>query len=236
MEKNQSKIISIHQPNYIPWLGYFYKIAISDIFVFLDDAQFSNHGMHNYHYIKTPAGSFRLKIPVKQSLGDKINEVVTKDELGWKEKHLKTLETNYKSAQYFDEIFNDFASLIKIPYSNIALQNEAIIQFYCGKLDIKTKFIKSSSLNISSTQEERIIDICKALNSDVYYSGIGAKAYQKEENFSKNGIILKYAEFQPFEFSQLWGPFQANVTIIDYLMNCGYDWAKVLDSQNKRKQ
>jgi hypothetical protein len=226
--------ISIHQPNYIPWLGYFYKIAISDVFVFLDDAQFSNHGMHNYHYIKTPAGPFRLKIPVKQSLGDKISEVTTKDDLGWKEKHLKTLETNYRKAPFYEEIYNDFAALINTQYSNIALQNEAIIKFYCDKFNIKTRFEKASALNISTTQEARIIDICVALGGDVYYSGTGAKAYQNEENFSGKGVTLKYVEFQPFEFQQLWGDFQANVTIIDYLMNCGYDWNRVIDSQRNR--
>ncbi len=89
-------VISIHQPNYFPWLGYFYKIAQSDVFVLLDDVQFSNEGMHNYHYIKTPQGSLRLKIPVEQHIGDLIMEVKTKDFLGWKEKHIKTIEANYK--------------------------------------------------------------------------------------------------------------------------------------------
>ncbi|MGD2035698.1 MAG: WbqC family protein [Bacteroidales bacterium] len=223
--------ISIHQPNYIPWLGYFYKIAISDTFVFLDDAQFSNHGMHNYHYIKLSNGSFRLKIPVKQSMGDKINEVTTKDELGWKEKHLKIIETNYKRTRFFDQVYNDFSELLKVPYSNIAKQNEAVIKFYCEKLGIKTKFVVASDLSITSTQEERILDICSALDGDLYYSGTGAKAYQKEENFTKRGIGLKYAEYKPFEYPQLWGEFQANVTIIDYLMNCGYDWDRVMKYQ-----
>ena len=59
------RIIAVHQPNYLPWLGYFFKIFQSDIFVFLDDAQFSNEGMHNYTYIKTAAGLFRLKYPVE---------------------------------------------------------------------------------------------------------------------------------------------------------------------------
>lgn len=225
-------IVSTHQPNYIPWLGYFYKIAQSDIFVFLDDVPFSNHGMHNYHYIKTPQGSFRLKIPVKGSQGDKINTICTQDELGWKEKHLKNLTANYKRSQFFDEVYSDFKGLINIQYPNIALQNEIIIKFICKKLGIKTHFIEASSLNINSTREERIIEICCRIKGDVYYSGTGAMAYQKEENFEEKGVILKYTEFKPFEYYQLWGSFQPNVTIIDYLMNYGYDWERVLKSQS----
>ncbi len=223
--------ISTHQPNYIPWLGYFYKIAKSDYFVFLDDVQYSNHGMHNYHYIKTPQGLFRLKIPVIGSQGDIINTIYSRDELGWKEKHLKMLEANYKRAEFFDEVYNDFAAIINISYTNIAFQNEAIIKFYCEKFGIKTRFFESSSLNISSTSEKRIIDICNALKGDIYYSGIGAKSYQNEENFTQKGIVLKYTEFQPFEYRQLWGDFQSNVTVIDYLMNCGYNWDRVLEYQ-----
>jgi hypothetical protein len=224
-------IISIHQPNYIPWLGYFYKIFQSDIFVFLDDAQFSNEGMHNYHYIKTPQGSFRLKIPIKGNFGMKINLVASNDVLGWKEKHLKTLTANYKRSEYFEIIFSDFKSLLDNNYGNLALMNEAIVKFYCEKFSFKTDFIESSSLGIKTNNEEKIIDICKFLNGDVYYSGTGARKYQNEENFQNNGITLKYSEFKPFSYPQLWGKYQPNVTILDYLMNCGYDWARVVDNQ-----
>jgi hypothetical protein len=228
--------ISIHQPNYIPWLGYFYKIAESDIFVFLDDAQYSNKGMHNYHYIKTPQGPFRLKIPVKESFGDKINTVCSRDEMGWKEKHLKILSANYKKAKFFHEIYNDFENLLNKSYLNIAVQNATIIKFFCRKLGIKTNFIEASSLNISTTRQERIIDICKALKGNIYCSGSGAKEYQKEEDFVQDGLILKYSEFKPFVYPQLWGAFQSNVTIIDYLMNCSYDWSRVLIAQSNERE
>ena len=127
MNNLDKRIISIHQPNYIPWLGYFYKIYLSDIFVFLDDAQFSNEGMHTWHYIKTPQGPLRLKIPVNQKLGDKINEVLTRDELNWKQKHLKSIIINYKKSRYFEEIYNDFSVLLLDSYSNLASLNETLI-------------------------------------------------------------------------------------------------------------
>jgi hypothetical protein len=225
--------IATHQPNYIPWIGYFYKIFKSDIFVFLDDVQFSNHGMHNYHYIKTPQGPFRLKIPVTGSQGDPINTIQTKDDLGWKDKHLKILSSNYKRSKFFEVIYDDFSRLLNESYSNLAIQNDVMIRFYCKKLGIDTRFETSSSLNISTIREDRIIDICNALKGDVYYSGSGAKEYQSEENFKQNGIALKYSEFKPFEYPQNWDGFQSNVTILDYLMNCGYDWQRIVESQKQ---
>jgi hypothetical protein len=228
---NYDRVIAIHQPNYIPWLGYFYKIFQSEIFVFLDDVQFSNEGMHNYTYIKTPKGSFRLKYPVLQSLGDKINEVRPKDDLNWKASHLRMIETNYHNAGYFNEVFDDFRELIQNEYSDIVSLNIAFIEFYTGKLGIKAKFIKASDLNIDLTKSEKIIAICNALGGKIYYSGTGAKAYQKEEDFKSVGIDLRYSVFKPFQYPQLWEGFQSNVTALDFFMNCGYDWDRVLKSQ-----
>jgi hypothetical protein len=224
-------IVSIHQPNYFPWLGYFYKIFQSDKFVFLDDVQFSNEGMHNYHYIKTAQGSLRLKIPIEQHLGDYILNVTTKDFLGWKEKHLKTIELNYKKAAFFNSVFDDYRQLIMQNYSSVSEMNISIISFIMSKFGIKTELVKSSELAIKSTKEDKVLDICNALHAKVYYSGTGAKAYQHENDFLNRGVELRYSTFKPFEYSQLWGDFQSNVTVLDYLMNCGYDWQKVLNHQ-----
>ncbi len=233
MINTKDKKVSIHQPNYLPWLGYFYKLYQADVFVFLDDVQYSNKGMHNYCYIKTSNGSFRLKFPVQQSLGDTILEVRSKDELGWIEKHLKTIETNYRKALHFDEVFNDYKQLIYGNYENIAEMNGNMIKFFSQKLGIETEFVYSSELNIQADKQDKIISICQALQANVYYSGTGAKAYQDESVFDAAGISLKYSIFEPFEYEQLWGEFQSNVMALDYFFNCGYNWEQVLKNQDK---
>jgi hypothetical protein len=223
-----SKSVAIHQPNYIPWLGYFYKISQADYFVFLDDVQYSNEGMHNYHYIKTNNGPQRIKIPVFQTLGDKINEVRIRNELRWQEKHLNLLRENYRNADHFDEIFSDFASLIGEDQEFLVQLNTSIIRFLCKKLCIKTEFVWSSDLNISSVREAKIIDICSALGCDKYYSGNGARAYQKGEHFLEKGIELHYTDYKLIQYKQQFQGFQSNVTILDFLMNYGYNWDLVL--------
>ena len=225
------KTVATHQPNYIPWLGYFYKIYKSDVFVFLDDVQFIKKGMQNYHYIQTPNGPFRLKIPVKESRGDLINEVITKDDLGWKQNHLRIIEENYKSAPFFKQVFFDYEEIVSKDYKNLSLMDISIIQFICKKLGILSNFISSSDLRLTSIKEERIIDIVKTLNGTVYYSGTGARAYQNEDNFLSKGIQLRYSDYVPFIYPQLFDPFNSNVTILDYLMNCGYDWDRVMKNQ-----
>lgn len=226
-----SRSVSIHQPNYIPWLGYFYKVYQTDYFVFLDDAQYSNEGMHNYHYLKTKNGPQRIKIPVYQTLGDKINEVRIRTELNWQERHLNLLKENYRHAEHFEEVISDFSSLILNTQEYLASFNASILKFICKKLGIKTEFILSSDLNISSVREAKIIDICFALRCDQYYSGTGAMSYQKKEHFLEKGIQLEYTDYKPFQYKQQFPGFQSNVTILDFLMNCGYDWDYVLKHQ-----
>lgn len=219
-------IVSIHQPDYMPWLGYFKKISESDVFVFLDDAQFSTDNMHDWNKIKTAQGEHKLKVPVINKLGYKINEVKTRDNLGWKEKHLKTIAMNYKKAEHFEEVYSDLENLLSPEYESIAHLNMAFIRHYCNKFGFKTIFMISSEMGLTSVREEKVIDIVKLVGGNEYYSGNGARSYQVPEHFEENGIKLTYTSFEPFEYNQLWGKcgFIPALSVLDYVMNCGYKW------------
>lgn len=216
--------IAIHQPDYLPYIGYFYKIAQVDTFVFLDDCQFSNDNMHHWNRIKTPQGECRLKIPIACKFGDAINEAQSKDELKWKDKHLKTIEMNYKKAKYFNDFFPAFKELLNAKYNNLADMNVTLNTWICDCFGLKPKFIRTSQMNIKTVREEKVIDICIACNEKIYISGNGAKAYQVEQHFTDRGVQLKYTDYHPFEYPQLWKSFIPNMSIIDYICNCGFDW------------
>lgn len=219
-------IVSIHQPDYIPWLGLYYKMAHSDVFVYLDDAQYSNEADHNVNKIKTPQGEFRLKVPVEQHLGNLILNVRTKDELKWKEKHLKTIKMNYSKAFFFNEIFPGFEEIIMNHQGSIAELNIAINRYICDGFGIKTKILRSSEMDITSVREERVIDITLKAGGDEYLSGNGAKVYQTEEHFTERGLKLTYLDYKPIEYKQMWPKvgFLPCMSVIDYLFNCGFDW------------
>ena len=224
-------VVGIHQPDFIPYIGYFYKIAKSNIFVFLDDAQFSNDNMHHWNSIKTPQGQFNLKVPVKHHFGDLINEVNFRNEMNWQKKHLKTISINYERAKHFDTIFPKFQKLINANYENLALMNISINQFICNEFGFDTEFVLSSDLNIHSFKEDRVIDICTKLNAETYLSGHGAKSYQKESNFNKKNIHLEYTKYHSFKYKQQWNEFIPDLSILDYIFNHGFDWG-LIESNN----
>ena len=220
--------VSIHQPDYIPYLGLFYKMYNSDVFIHLDDAQFSNEAAHNFNKIKTPQGILRLKFPVEKKFGDPINIVRPKDELKWKEKHLKTIEMNYLKAKYFKELFPELKDVYMAHYDNVADLNIAINTFIAGKFGIKPRFYRSSDMNINTVREERVIDLCVAVGGTRYISGSGARVYQEDEHFNSRGVELTYSDYKPVSYPQLWGDFIENMSVLDYIFNCGYDFEYVV--------
>ena len=227
-------IISIHQPDYIPYPGLFYKMYQSEIFVFLDDAQFSNENMHHWNKIKTPQGELRLKIPVEQHLGDTINHVRTRDELKWKEKHLKTIKMNYSKAPYLNDFYPEFEEMLLSKYSSLAEQNITINTRIAEHFGIKSRLYRTSDMVIDTLKEDRVIDICVAFGADTYISGNGARAYQVDGHFTSRGVKLVYTDYHAIEYPQLWKEFIPNMSIIDYIFNCGFDFDRVLEDIKKK--
>ena len=173
-----NKIISIHQPNYLPWLGYFYKIANCDVFVYLDTVQYPRgQSFAARNKIKTANGPTYLTIPVSGPGGKKGKALYTEISFAdkkWQTKHLKTIELNYKKSAYFEEIFNLFKTHLELPLSFTDL-NISLIEAFVNYLEIKTKRVRLSEILQNFGQKsEMIIDICKTLEGDTYFSGNGS--------------------------------------------------------------
>lgn len=221
-------IAAVHQPNYIPWAGYFYKIFRSDVFVILDDVQYVSRSFINRNRIKTHQGELWLTVPVEGggSGGCRINEVVVKDELNWRENHLKNIEMNYKRSGYFGDFYDILKGAIMSETKMLSDLNIRIIKDICHALRIKTEMVLSSGLGAGGTGTERIINICKAVGADVYLSGTGGSKYQDERMFEDNSIKLEYSGFYQEQYKQLWGGFAGCMSVIDQIFNCGYDITK----------
>ena len=188
--------VAIHQPNFFPWLGYFYKIAQSDTFVFLDDVQFprGNRGcVVNRALVLTSDKKCWLTMPIKKhSSGDKILDIGLGENA--LDSVLKKIHLYYGHLPYFSEVMEKLNNSFAIEIHNISAFNISIIKNICENLNIYTKFIKSSELNVLGYKQEKIINLVKKLNGTLYISGEGAKKYQDEINFTENNISLVYQD------------------------------------------
>jgi len=224
--------IAIHQPNYLPWLGFFYKMARADIFVLLDNVQYEKNGPTNRVKIKTPQGGTWLSLPVKRKFPQLIKETELINFSEEKERHIKTIELNYKKAKYFDFLFPELKEIFKKNWQYLSQLNIELIELLKEKLGIKTKLEIASNYDISGKGDELLLNICKKFNADVYLSGRGGKKYQDEEKFKEAGIKLEYTDFIHPVYPQLWGDFIFNLSIIDLIFNCGPQSSKILFGKN----
>lgn len=219
--------VAIHQPNYLPWAGYFYKMFFCDIFIFLDDAQYTKNSFINRNRIKTPNGEQWLTVPVYGSISSKINEIQTKGDI-WKTKHIKTLQMNYSKAPHFKDYYEDFVNVISGPETFISEVNIKLIEYIARILEVPCKFKRASEIGSDKTSDDRLIDLIQKVGGDFYLSGKGGANYQDENKFKSCNIELKYYDFRPPEYTQLWGSFISGLSVVDLLFNCGTEARSLL--------
>ncbi|MCX7715860.1 MAG: WbqC family protein [Endomicrobia bacterium] len=213
--------VAIHQPQYLPWSGYFNKILQCDIFVFLDDVQYKKNEWQNRNRIKSVNGELWLTVPVHYKFGQKINEIEIDNKIFWRKNHLKTIKVNYNKSKFFTEFYPYIEKLLNKEYKKLVEINIESINMVLSYLGIKKEIKLSSELKVEGEKTQRLINICKKLSADIYISGIGAKEYIVVEEFQKNNIKVIFQNYTTPEYPQLFGSFIPNLSIIDMIFNVG---------------
>jgi len=232
-------ICAIHQPNYLPWLGYFYKLASCDIFVFLDNVPYSKGGFINRNQIKTPQGASWLTVDVltKSHYGQLIKDVVINTNTSWRSTHEKSLAQNYSRAPYLSKYFSCFDTVFRTEWEKLAELNESLIKTLCGILGIdNVKFIRASDIGVDGKSTQLLTNICQVVGADTYLSGPSGQDYMDESFFIMKGIRLKYTDFKHPVYNQLWGDFAPRMSIVDLIFNEGDRSLDILKGQNLKGQ
>ena len=218
-------IITIHQPEHLPWPGFFDKMAQSDIFVLLDDVQFRKDYFQNRNKIKTRDGELFLTVPVLKSSTQLINEIKINNNEKWAKKHWKSIEANYQNAPFFIQYADDLKKIYDKKWENLSDLNIEIIKFIKVALGIKTKLVISSDLKTGGEKTDHLINICNSLNASAYIAGRWALKleYFKPELFKEKNIKLLFHDYAPVEYHQLFPPFLPYMSTIDLLFNTGPD-------------
>ena len=212
--------VSIHQPNYLPYLGFFDKMSKSDIFVIYDDSQFNSRDYHHRNKIRTSEGWKWLTTPVVEEKTS-INKIKIKNIDNWENKHFTAIRANYLKSKYFSEYSDTMREIYNSKYEYLINLNVKLINFIKECFEIKTKIIYSSELLLRSKSTEKLIDIVKACGGDTYLSGIGGYNYINEGLFKEADIALVFQEFNHPIYNQRYPGFVPNLSAIDFLFNEG---------------
>ena len=218
-------IITIHQPNYLPYLGFFDKMKQSDIFVIYDDAQFNKEDFQHRNRIRIYHGWKYLTVPVEKK-HIPIRKVRIRNELTvkgtiWQESHLKEIRDNYNATLYYALYEDRLEAIYTDKYDKLIDLNMSLINFLKNAFNIKTKIIFASELGFTSQSTERLVDITEALGGDVYLSGPAGRNYLEVSLFENRGISVKFQDFVHPIYKQRYDGFIPNMSAIDALFNVG---------------
>lgn len=220
------KVAVIHQPDFLPYLGFFHRLLQADLFVLLDHVQFVTNGSRSWTHrdkIKTEQGARWLSVGVKKvALGTPINEVLLAD-TNWREQSLNQLKENYRNAPYFAEIFSDIEKLYANSTNRLVDFNVASINLLLNWFGIIIPMVYSSSMAPIGKKNELLVDILTKASAKHYLSGVGAKSYFEPESFLTAGIEVQWQVFDHPVYPQQFEGFIPYLSSLDLFFNCGIE-------------
>lgn len=217
--------LTIHQPDFLPWLGFFDRWRASDLLVLLDDVQFLRRGWHHRDRIKTAAGPAWLTVPVK-SKGrylQTIREVELEDG-PWRRKHLAMIRAAYARAPGFELVFPPLEAVYARNHARLADLNRDLLALAAGLLDIRTPTALASDHDLPGREGPdcagtvRLLRLCRLHGASVYLTGVGSRDYLDESLLLQHGVRVEWQRFEHPVYPQLHGAFAPNLSVLDWLM------------------
>ena len=231
-------ILTAHQSSYLPWLGFFHKLILSDIFVILDGVQFEKNSFTNRNKIKGPKGSFWLTVPVnlKGHMQKKISDIKIADYQDWKKRHLKSIEQNYSKSPFYKDYISFFKGCYSKDWSSLSDLNYHMLEWFFKQLDIKVKISKMSDFEFQGKKTDLVLEICHKFEADTYIFGALGKNYVVGDKFTKQGIKIHFQNYKHPKYQQLHGEFVSHLSAVDLLFNHGPDSGRILREGNITKE
>lgn len=229
-------IATIHQPDFLPWLGFFNKAALCDVFVIADHVQYRDNGFQNRNRIKTPHGAQWLTVPVARQFGEPIFKVrVSTHRQGsksWADLHILNIRRNYSRSPHFDKYFGIFEEIYRRGYEHLYEYNVAFIQAIFQMLGIHSKIAVTHDWGLKESKTQSVVEICKHVGADSYISGIRGVRYLDAGLLSSNGIRLLYNKYEHPVYTQLYMKlgFASNMSVIDLIFNHGPQSLEIIKS------
>jgi hypothetical protein len=224
--------VTIHQPQFLPWLGYLDKIARADLFVVLDQVQFKKQEWQNRNRIRTSHDWQWLTVPVLQRFGQCIDEVRINQQVDWRRQHLRALAMHYAKAPYRDLVLTGLRPLYEGDWERLVDLNLAIISWLLKTFQITTPVRLASELPLRAHPTDRLIDVCRTVGATTYLAGAGAEQYLDRPRFEASGLRLELQQFQHPIYAQCYGPFIPGMSALDLLIMEGPSGFQRLVTEN----
>lgn len=217
----------------MPWLGYFDRIAQSDVHIVLDDVQFEKNSVTNRNKVRTPSGWTWLSVPVltKGRFGElEINKLEVESSKPWGKKHFGTISANYARTPFYSQFSDFFKDFYNQNWTLLYPLLKESTEYFLQELDIETKHISSSEFSLKSKKSALILDLCKEIGATTYLSGPFGRDYLNKRDFEEAGLELKFHDYIHPVYEQNFAGFEPYMSIIDLLFNHGNKAVEIIRS------
>jgi len=231
--------LTAHQAGYLPWLGFFDKVAQADQFVNFDAVQFGKKDFQNRNYIKTADGPLMLTVPVhgKDHLEKRLCEIEIV--LGrWTRKHMRSIELAYRKAPHFEQHYAGVGAILDL-YAEGGLLNELntdLLRYFFRALGMQVSIVHASDYDFKGEKSALVLDMCIQLRATEYIFGGEGESYADKSLFHEHAIVPRFQKYEHPEYPQLHGKFEPRMSILDLLMNCGPDSFEILTGGRTRER
>ena len=227
-------IVSIMQPAYLPWLGYFHRIWLSDVHIVLDHVKIDGNSktkFANRNKVRTKNGWCWLTVPLKtkgESAQLDINKLQISNEWNWRHKHWETIKHNYAKTNYMEQHKYFFKEIYSSPKKYLIDLIKETTDYLLKQLELKTEILYSSNMNPVGEKDELILNLCKKVGAKKYISGIFGKDYINKKKFLASDIQIEFHNYSHPVYLQQHTGFEPFMSIIDLLFNCGPDSVHII--------
>jgi hypothetical protein len=216
-------ILGCVQPSYLAWIPLFQRMQMSDVFVYLDDVEYSKNSYHNRNRIKTPNGPLTLTVPVNYRSHSMalISDIPIAGNQNWADKHLKSIRMHYAKAPFFREVFAMVEEVLSDRWAALGPLNIAMIEQFRIYLGLDVPCHASSALCVEGQGNEKLVNLCETLGARHFVVKPNTEDYHPRAFFLKHDI--QFALFSPetLVYDQMFGEFVPNLSILDYAMHVG---------------
>lgn len=224
-------ILSGQQPNYLPWIGLFHKIANSDRFAVVDHVQYVRRSVITRNRVLGVDGQpIVLSVPVRShGLGrQRIADVEIDHHEPWRRKHLKTLQFCYRKAPYWHIHEPFFQDLYGRKWKRLADMNVAVLEYVLRAFAIRTEIVRTGEHELTGRKSHLLVDMCRTFGCDTYLSGSGARKYVDESVFEEAGLTHRFQTFTHPVYKQGGKGFVSHLSAVDLLFWCGPDAGRIV--------
>lgn len=225
-------IVTIHQPEHLPWLGLFHKVRRADVFVVLDSVRFRKNYFQNRNRLLSANGPYWVTVPVLHHGVDKCLHLIrTNETVRWREKILKGVEQNYRRHPNFEHNFTWLDRTLRSSGDRLVDINLALFDEMAAPLGVSTRRVLASSLRPEGAKSDLVLDICRRMGATRYLSGPTGRSYLDLAAFEAAGIQVDFQQFRHPRYSQMGSGerFVPLLSALDALMNLGPSAAGLLD-------